>query len=156
MKVILGDIAVVVSDAKASARWWKGKCGFEIRDNVGHWITVAPPGASVVIHLCGPDQGYPAETGNTGIGFFVDDLRKLHAAWSKKGVRFSKPPTQETASLNAMFADPDGNEYWLFEDTDLRVDVKGAKKAKAAKRAKKAKPARRAPAKKTQKPVRRR
>ncbi|HET6403226.1 MAG TPA: VOC family protein [Candidatus Thermoplasmatota archaeon] len=134
MKVVLGDVAVVVRDAKESAKWWK-RLGFEVRDGSGHWITVATPGSDVVLHLCADEA--PAESGNTGIGFFVDDLRALHKAWTKKGVRFTKEPVQEVASFNAMFADPDGNEYWLFEDEDLRPrkPVKRAKKAPAKKRA---------------------
>ena len=139
MKVVWGDVAVVVQDAKASAKWWK-KLGFEVRDNVGHWITIAPPGSKeMVLHLCGPDEGYAAETGNTGIAFFVDELDKLAASWKKKGVRFTKDPVQESASKNATFADPDGNEYWLFEDEDLRAKPK--RKAAAKKPAKKKTPA---------------
>lgn len=135
MKVVLGDIAVVVSDAKASARWWKEKCGFEIRDNAGHWVTVAPPGANVVIHLC---QNGEHEEGNTGIGFFVDDVAAVEAAWTKKGVKFSVPRRVGEASVQARFLDPDGNEYWLFEDEDLKIPSKGARKTKAAKPATKA------------------
>lgn len=134
MKIVWGDVAVVVADAKASAKWWK-KLGFEVRDNAGHWVTVAPAGSTgIVLHLCA-GEGYAAEKGNTGIGFYVDDLDALHAAWVKKGVAFPKPPVQESASKNAMFADPDGNEYWLFEDEDLRPKAKPKKKrAKKARR----------------------
>jgi catechol 2,3-dioxygenase-like lactoylglutathione lyase family enzyme len=132
MKIVWGDVAVVVEDAQKSAKWWQQKCGFELRDTMGHWVTVAPPGATVVLHLC---SGHPKETGNTGIGFYVDDVKAIHTAWTKKGVVFTKPVTQGSASVNAMFADLDGNEYWLFEDEDLRAPTKIAKKAKAAKRA---------------------
>jgi catechol 2,3-dioxygenase-like lactoylglutathione lyase family enzyme len=135
MKVVLGDVAVVVSDAKKSAQWWK-KLGFEIRDKVGHWITVAPPGANVVIHLCEEGE-YKRDAGNTGIGFFVDDVAEVEAAWRKKGVTFSVPRKVGEASIQARFLDPDGNEFWMFEDEDLRSDAKPAKKAKSAKTAKK-------------------
>ncbi|HUR68118.1 MAG TPA: VOC family protein [Candidatus Thermoplasmatota archaeon] len=134
MKIVWGDIAVVVADAQQSAAWWKQKCGFEIRDNAGHWITVAPPGTNgIVLHLCA-GEGYPAETGNTGIGFYVDDVAEIEKAWTKKGVIFTKSRTQTPASVQAKFLDLDGHEYWLFEDSDLRVDAKGAKEAKGAKR----------------------
>ena len=119
MKVVLGDIAVVVSDAKASAKWWKEKCGFEVRDNAGHWITVAPPGAEVVIHLC-EGEDFEVDPGNTGIGFFVDDVAEVEKAWTKKGVKFSVPRKVGEASIQARFLDPDGNEFWLFEDDDLK------------------------------------
>lgn len=118
MKVFFGDVAVVVKDGKASAAWWTDKIGFELREDSGHWITVAPKGSEgIVLHLC---QNGTHEEGNTGIGFYVDDLDEVHKEWSAKGVRFTKMPTQGSASKNAMFADPDGNEYWLFEDEDLR------------------------------------
>ncbi|HEX9566977.1 MAG TPA: VOC family protein, partial [Thermoplasmata archaeon] len=38
----LTTIALVVSDAKKSAKWYTEKLGFEIREHQGHWITVAP------------------------------------------------------------------------------------------------------------------
>lgn len=142
MKVVLGDIAVVVKDAKASAKWWKERCGFEIRDNVGHWITVAPPGSSVVLHLCA-GEGYAAESGNTGIGFFVDDVAAVEKAWRAKGVTFSLPRFVGEASVQAKFLDLDGHEYWLFEDEDLREKPKaraGARAGRTKKKPAKAKP----------------
>lgn len=130
MKVVLGDVAVVVADAKKSAQWWREKCGFEIRDAAGHWVTVAPPGGDVVLHLCHTGEH---ESGNTGIGFFVDDVAEIEKAWSAKGVRFSLSRKVGDASVQAKFLDLDGNEYWLFEDEDLRAKPK--KTAKAAKKA---------------------
>lgn len=141
MKVVLGDVAVVVGDAKASATWWKEKCGFEIRDDAGHWVTVAPSGSDVVIHLC---ESGAHEEGNTGIGFFVDDVAAVQKAWTAKGVRFSVPRKVGEASVQARFLDPDGNEFWLFEDEDLRAaptrpKKTATKKRPSAKRAAKAK-----------------
>lgn len=147
MKVVLGDVAVVVSDAKASAAWWKEKCGFEIRDNAGHWVTVAPRGSEVVIHLC---ETGAHEEGNTGIGFFVDDVAAVEEAWTAKGVRFSVPRKVGEASVQARFLDPDGNEFWLFEDEDLRSTPKRAKKG-AKRRAKPAAAKKRAASKRSAK-----
>ncbi len=118
MKIVWGDVAVVVKDAGTSATWWREKCGFEIRDDAGHWVTVAPPGSEgIVLHLC---NNGTHEEGNTGIGFYVDDVAAVEKAWSAKGVKFSKSRTQEKSSVQAKFLDPDGNEYWLFEDDDLK------------------------------------
>jgi catechol 2,3-dioxygenase-like lactoylglutathione lyase family enzyme len=118
MKITWGDVAVVVKDANASAKWWQEKCGFELRDNMGHWITVAPPGSKeMVLHLCHNGEH---EEGNTGIGFYVDDVAALEKVWTAKGVKFTRPTTKSAASINAKFLDLDGNEYTLFEDEDLR------------------------------------
>jgi catechol 2,3-dioxygenase-like lactoylglutathione lyase family enzyme len=109
----LNDIAVVVKDAKASAAWWKDKLGFEIVSDEGHWVTVKPPGpCDVVLHLCANGE---KESGNTGIGFTVEDVAKEAAALQKKGVKFTKPVEKAAWGTYAMFADPDGNEFWISE-----------------------------------------
>jgi len=104
------DVAVVVSDANKSAEWYEEKLGFEVRDKQGHWVTVAPKGSNVVLHLC---ETKPLEQGNTGIAFDVDDLDKAYRELSAKGVEFTVKPTKEEWGSYAMFKDPDGNVFWL-------------------------------------------
>ncbi len=105
------DVAVVVSDPAKSADWYKDKLGLEIRDKEDHWVTVAPKGSDVVLHLC---QTTPLEPGNTGIAFRVDDLDKAYQEMSGKGVEFTLKPKKAEWGYYAMFKDPDGNEFWLF------------------------------------------
>ena len=113
MPMEFGSVAIVVSDGKKSAQWFKEKLGFEIRDNEGHWITVAPKGSKLVIHLC---EGDKLEPGNTGFAFYVKDATKEEAELRKKGVQFTSPVKKESWGTNGMFADPDGNEFWLFQE----------------------------------------
>jgi catechol 2,3-dioxygenase-like lactoylglutathione lyase family enzyme len=105
------DVAVVVSNSNKSAEWYKEKLGFEVRDNEGHWVTVAPRGSSLVLHLC---ETKPLEQGNTGIAFRVDDLDKSYKEMAGRGVEFTVKPTKEEWGIYAMFKDPDGNEFWLM------------------------------------------
>jgi catechol 2,3-dioxygenase-like lactoylglutathione lyase family enzyme len=105
------DVAVVVSNANKSAEWYKDKLGLEVRDREGHWVTVAPKGSNVVLHLC---ETTPLEQGNTGIAFYVDDLDKTYRDMSDKGVEFSTKPKKTEWGSYAMFKDPDGNEFWLY------------------------------------------
>ena len=107
------DIAVVVSNANKSAEWYKEKLGMEIRDKEGHWVTVAPKGSTVVLHLC---ETAPLEQGNTGIALSVDDLDKAYEEMSGKGVDFTKKPAKTEWGTFAMFKDPDGNEFWLYPE----------------------------------------
>lgn len=107
------DIAVVVSNANKSAEWYKDKLGMEIRDNEEHWVTVAPKGSNVVLHLC---ETTPLEQGNTGIALSVDDLDKAYEEMSAKGVEFTKKPLKTEWGTFAMFKDPDGNEFWLYPE----------------------------------------
>ena len=108
------DVAIVVSKAEKSADWYRDKLGLEIRSKEGHWITVAPKGSDVVIHLCEPYEGNPLEPGNTGIAFRVDDLDGTYNEFSKKGVEFTVKPTKEEWGSYAMFKDPDGNVFWIM------------------------------------------
>jgi len=104
----------VVSDAQASARWWKEKLGFVVH-TIGsgdHAILVAPPGDRFVLHLC---QGFGVvEPGNSGIAFVTDDVEAMVRRMEAAGVSFPEPLKQESWGGLAKFADPDGNVFWLM------------------------------------------
>ena len=110
----LSSVAVIVKDRAKASRWYEEKLGFEVRDEHGHWVTVAPKGSDVVIHLC--DEFYDLEPGNTGISFTTKNVARVQKQFEKKGVKFTKATSTEDWGTYAMFADPDGNEYWLIED----------------------------------------
>ena len=51
---------------------------------------------------------------HTGVGLSVDDLEKEHARLTGAGVAFSMPPTRQPwGGFMALFADPDGNVFYL-------------------------------------------
>jgi len=106
------SVAVVVSDGRKSAKWFKEKVGLKASTQ-GHWVLVWPEGAGTKIHLC---EGKP-DPGNTGIAFYVKDPHKVAGEMKKKGVKFTQPVKKEDWGVNGMFADPDGNEYWLIQGT---------------------------------------
>lgn len=111
----LADVAVVVSDAKASAKWWVRNLGFSTLTigGAGHAILVAPPGERFVLHLC---EGFvPLEPGNSGIAFVTDEIDLLVGRMAKAGVKFPEPLEKEEWGKMAKFADPDGNVFWLLE-----------------------------------------
>jgi len=105
------DVAVMVSDAKKSANWYKDKLGFAVSTEDEHWVTAWPKGATWKLHLC---KG-KLEPGNTGIGLFAEDLEKTAAELKKKGVKFSKPVTKTEWGVFAVIEDPDGNELQLLQ-----------------------------------------
>lgn len=104
------DVAVMVSDAKKSAKWYKQKLGFNVSVE-GHWVTAWPKGVTWKLHLC---EG-KLERGNTGIGLYTEDVEKAAAELKKKGVKFSRPVTKADWGTSAMIEDPDGNELWLLQ-----------------------------------------
>src|SRR6059058_5417114 len=81
-------VAVVVRNEKRAMKWWKEKIGFRVVTSFPHWVTVAPRGANVHLHLC-PDSR--PEKGNTGFMFSTPDAAKEEARLRKKGVENMNP-----------------------------------------------------------------
>lgn len=109
------DVAVVVSNARKSAEWYKEKLGFEVGGELdGHWVVVYPAGGAegTVLHLC---EGPPLEPGNTGIAFQTDSVEETYRELKERGVEFTLEVKKEEWGTYAMFKDPDGNEFWLWE-----------------------------------------
>jgi predicted enzyme related to lactoylglutathione lyase len=106
------SVAVAVSDSKKSAKWFEDVLGFK-SSSEGHWVLVWPEGSSAKVHLC---EGKP-EPGNSGIAFYVKDATKTAKDMNAKGVKMTKEVKKESWGTSGMFADPDGNEYWLIEGT---------------------------------------
>jgi catechol 2,3-dioxygenase-like lactoylglutathione lyase family enzyme len=104
--------AVVVSDSKKLSSWFKDSLGFN-SSHEGHWVLVWPKGSTAKIHLC---EGTP-EPGNTGMAFYVKNAVRAAKGMKAKGVRFTKEVKKESWGTSGMFADPDGNEYWLIQGT---------------------------------------
>ncbi len=111
----IADVAVVVSNARSSAKWWKdylGFASFTVGAAGGHAVLVAPPGERFVLHLC---EGFaPLEPGDTGIAFVTDDIESVVDRMTRGGVRFPEPLRKESWGEMAKFADPDGNIFWLL------------------------------------------
>src|SRR5947199_8246233 len=95
----LTTIALVVSDAKKSAKWYQEKLGFEIRDHQGHWITVAPKRENMAFHL--GEGFYPLEPGNTGISFTTTDAKREEGALRQLGGGDTTPPTKRERATYA-------------------------------------------------------
>jgi catechol 2,3-dioxygenase-like lactoylglutathione lyase family enzyme len=113
----LYSVAVMVSNGKRAARWYKEKLGFKVYENKEHWITVAPKGSKFTLHLCQANKewGYKLEPGNSGIAMAVDSLDKTYKELSAQGVRFSQKPIDQGWGKYASFKDLDRNEFTLYE-----------------------------------------
>jgi len=57
--------------------------------------------------------------GHTGVGFVVEDLDERYAELAARGVRFTmKPEKQPWGGYMSLFADPDGNVFYLDQAHD--------------------------------------
>jgi predicted enzyme related to lactoylglutathione lyase len=104
------SVAVMVSDAKKSAKWYREMLKFETSEE-GHWVTAWPKGANWKLHLC---QG-ELEPGNTGIALYSEDLKGEAAKLKARGVKFTQGYSKSQWGENATIADPDGNEITLSQ-----------------------------------------
>src|SRR2546422_476947 len=81
-------VAVVVRDEKKATKFWKDKVGFRVVTSWPHWVTVAPRGSNVHLHLC-PDAR--PEKGNTGYMFSTQDAKRVETR-----LRALEEPSRET------------------------------------------------------------
>jgi catechol 2,3-dioxygenase-like lactoylglutathione lyase family enzyme len=130
----VGSVAVLVRDARKSAKWYHDKLGFDIVGIEGHTVFVKPKGSNSLIHLCWKcdawEDNHPG--GRTGIwlqcGKIVvrrdektgivtpaskpDEVERTYQELKRKGVEFLEELTTTRWGKYAILRDPDGN---LFE-----------------------------------------
>jgi CreA protein len=111
----LFTVAVMVSDAKKSAKWYEEMLGFETSNEDDHWVVARLKGADWMLHLC---EG-KLEPGNTGIGLYSGDVQEAVEALKKKGVIFDQDYVRADWGGNASFKDPDGNVIWIGPEKTL-------------------------------------
>jgi catechol 2,3-dioxygenase-like lactoylglutathione lyase family enzyme len=109
---------IMVSDRKRSVEWYTQKLGFDVIQDMGHWVTVGHKGVNGLLHLCQASEiGAELEPGNQGITFHVrGDFEKNCGALAENGVKFDKPVTKMSWGLYARITDPDGNVISLNPD----------------------------------------
>ena len=124
----LHSASVVVSDQDAALDFYVNKLGWEklIDNPMGEtrFITVAPKGSDAELALMDPRMMEQAGEGtlkpgmNLGITFVCEDVKATCDEMMAKGVSFSMPPAEMPwGALGAHFEDPDGNTFFLTEDT---------------------------------------
>jgi predicted enzyme related to lactoylglutathione lyase len=129
----LGVVTVVVDDQDEALDFYTGTLGFEPRmdeafemdGQTGRWLTVGVPGQDIEIALVAPDEPYyGGETRDTLASkmgtetwwtFRTADCRASVDALESAGVEITQSPREFPWGVEAMFADPFGNEFSLFE-----------------------------------------
>jgi predicted enzyme related to lactoylglutathione lyase len=106
-------VAVVVRDEKKAMKFWKDKVGLRVVTSWPHWVTVAPRGSKVRLHLC-PDSR--PEKGNMGFLFSTKAIVREEKRLRKNGVKITQPIKKEDWGTIFWFADPDGNEFQVIQD----------------------------------------
>ena len=104
-------VNVAVSDLDRAVAFFRDRVGLALKfsDDGFGYAEFDTPGAGFAV------ARDPERAGrHTGIGFAVEDLDDAHARLSEAGVEFTRPPTREPwGGYMAIFADPDGNTFYL-------------------------------------------
>lgn len=109
---------VMVSNRKRSVKWYTQKLGFEVIQDMGHWVTVGHTGGSGLLHLCeAAEIEEKLEPGVQGITFHVrGNFEKKCEELARMGVTFETPVTKTSWGTYARIVDPDGNVINVHPD----------------------------------------
>ena len=126
----LGHIALVVRDYDEALAYFTGMLNFKVIEDTRlseakRWVLIAPPGSKgtslLLARAATPEQ--LTRIGNqTGGRVFLflhtDDFWRDYSVMTGRGVKFTRPPSEETYGTVAVFEDLYGNQWDLLELKD--------------------------------------
>lgn len=115
MDIRIGYVIVGVKSLDAAVAFYRDTMGFELQFCEPEFHFAAFKVGDLLFNLAeGSEDVHGVGDRNTGIGFNVPDVDAAHAELAAKGVHFTMPPgKQPWGGYMAMFADPDGNVFYL-------------------------------------------
>jgi len=131
----LGYVALVVRDYDEAIAFYTQALGFQLIEDIDlgggkRWVLVRPPGSDgtdlLLARAVNPEQA--ARIGNqTGGRVFLflhtDDFWRDYRALTAHGVKFVRPPSEETYGTVAVFEDLYGNKWDLLQLKDARIAI---------------------------------
>ncbi len=127
----LGSVTVFVRNLQSSLRFYRDQLGFEVASDTQplsgeRQIVLAPPDGTAMLTLVAPKPG-SAECKFIGwpthVAFLTESVSRKYEEWRKKGVVFCQAPQMEGWGMSAVFADPDGNSFFLVEDESALEEI---------------------------------
>ena len=127
MKQRLGYVALVVRDYDEAIAFYTQSLGFQLIEDTDlgdrkRWVRVRPPGSNgtdlLLARAVSPEQA--SRIGNQTCGrvflfLHTDDFWRDHRAMSARGVKFVRPPSEESYGTVAVFEDLYGNLWDLLQ-----------------------------------------
>jgi catechol 2,3-dioxygenase-like lactoylglutathione lyase family enzyme len=115
MDMRIGYVIVGVKDLDKAVAFYRDVMGFELlfSEPSFHFASFQLGGQKFNL-AAGSDETHGSGDRNTGIGFVVPDVDAAYEALAAKGVHFTlKPDKMPWGGYMGMFADPDGNIFYL-------------------------------------------
>lgn len=126
----LAHVTLIVRDYDEALAFYVGKLGFSLIEDTPvpeqnkRWLTIRPPhapaNATTLLLARAATSEQHAAIGNQAAGRVLlflrtDDFERDFAAYTAAGVRFVRPPRQESYGKVAVFEDLYGNRWDLIE-----------------------------------------
>jgi lactoylglutathione lyase len=119
----LTTVTLHVSNQDQALDFYVGKLGFEKRMDMPmgpdqRWVTIAIPGGetSIVLAQNFAEDAGPRLGGATGMVVESNDIIKTYEELSAKDVKFKEVPSKQSwGGIQALFEDPDGNEWVMVQ-----------------------------------------
>ena len=135
MRQSIGLVSLVVPDYEEALAFYVGILGFQLVEDLPvpeqnkRWVVVAPPGSTgtrlLLARASSPEQS--SRVGNQTGGrvflfLYTDDFARDYRAFQDRGVVFVREPSQQPYGTVAVFRDPWGNLWDLFQPkTDAEI-----------------------------------
>ena len=115
MKARIGYVNLYVHDPELEVAFFRDVVGLEVRfSDPSFHFTQFDAGIGFAVAGGKPAPEGPPADRLSGIGFVVDDVDAKAAEMKAKGARFTlEPGRQPWGGYMAMFADPEGNVFYL-------------------------------------------
>jgi lactoylglutathione lyase len=108
----LNSIVLAVSDMDKSVKFYRDVLGMNVSEEYEGYVELKAGTFYVGLYVGKPDK--PA--GGALPVFEVDDIKKIAKELKKKKVKFVDEPYEEDYGFLAIFQDPDGYLWELFQE----------------------------------------
>ena len=113
---VIGYVTLGVSDYQRSIAFFRDVIGFPLLVSDDQFQFARFQAGGITFAVVGGPGADRAARGDvhTGIAICVRDVDEAHRELAAKGVRFTMPPARQPwGGYMALFADPDGNIFYL-------------------------------------------
>jgi catechol 2,3-dioxygenase-like lactoylglutathione lyase family enzyme len=123
----LGSVALLVRDYDEAIAFYTQSLGFDLVEDADlgdgkRWVRVRPPGSSgtdlLLARAVNPEQTSRVgdQTGGRVFLFLqTDNFWRDFRAMTSRGVKFVRPPSEESYAIVAVFEDLYGNQWDLLQ-----------------------------------------
>lgn len=108
----LNSIVLAVSDMNKSVKFYRDVLGLEVAEKYPEWTELKAGNFYIGLYKGKPDK----PSGGSLPTFEVEDIKKTTKDLKKKKVKFIDEPYEEDYGKLAIFSDPDGYLYELFQE----------------------------------------